>query len=221
MSTIGKVAAMALCTLSTTGASAGTIQPWPDVLVSTPVAKGWLLSGQIIGRIADDNRPSQIETRIQAGHVFSKRITAWVGWAHFANYVINGPNSREDQLVEQLNWNLAATGPLRLTTRTRLEQRYIGGIDETSWRWRQQVRVTYALGGKAVPIAVIWSEPFFALNRTVAQSHTLDQLRTFVGIAVPISSHVDLECGYLNQRIYRPKTTIVNDAIPIILTVHL
>jgi hypothetical protein len=201
-------------------ANAGTIQPWPDVIISAPVAKGWLVSGEIIGRIADNAHPSQIETRAQVGHVFSKRFTGWVGWVHFANYVPRAANGREDQLVEQLNWSVATAGPLRLLTRTRLEQRFVRGIDETSWRWRQQVRVTYALGGKKAPSAVLWSEPFLSLNKTAGQSHALDQLRTFVGISVPISPNVDFECGYLNQRIYRPNTTIVNDAIPIVLMVR-
>jgi hypothetical protein len=214
------VAALAF-SLSSTAASAGTIQPWPDVLISAPVAKGWIVSGQTIGRIADDAHPSQIETRAQVGHVLSKKFTGWVGWVHFANYVPNAANGRENQLVEQLNWNVAVVGPLHLLTRTRLEQRSIRGIDETSWRWRQQVRVTYALGGKTAPSAILWSEPFLSLNRTTAQSHTLDLLRTFVGVAVPLSHHADLKIGYLNQRIYRFNTTIVNNAIPVSLTVRL
>jgi hypothetical protein len=82
------------------------------------------------------------------------------------------------------------------------------------------VRVTYALGGKTAPSAVLWSELFLSLNRTAAQSHTLDQLRNFVGVAVPLSHHADLEVGYINQRIYRPNTTIVNNAIPVSLTVR-
>jgi hypothetical protein len=212
--------AVAALAFSPAAANAGTIQPWPDVIISAPVAKGLLVSGEIIGRIADDAHTSQLETRAQVGHVFSKKFTGWVGWVHFANYVPHAANGREDQLVEQLNWNVAKAGPLRLLTRTRLEQRFIRGIDETSWRWRQQVRVTYALGGKKAPSAVVWSEPFLSLNRTAAQSHTLDQLRTFVGVTVPISPHIDFECGYLNQRIYRANTTIVNNAIPIMLTMR-
>jgi hypothetical protein len=200
--------------------AARTVQPWPDLLVSAPVAGGLLVSGEVVGRVADDSRTSQIETRAQFGHVFSKKITAWVGWVHIANYNPHAPNGREEQLVEQLNWTIGATGPLRLLTRTRLEQRFIRGVDETGWRWRQQVRAAYALGGKASPSAILWAEPFIALNRTGPQNHTLDQLRFFAGINVPFSHHADLEFGYLNQRIYRANTTIVNDAIPIVLTVR-
>jgi hypothetical protein len=46
-------------------------------------------------------------TSMQVGHVLSKKFTAWVGWVHFANYVPNAANGRENQLVEQLNWNVA------------------------------------------------------------------------------------------------------------------
>jgi hypothetical protein len=67
----------------------------------------------------------------------------------------------------------------------------------------------------------LWIEPFIALNETTAQRRTLDQLRSFAGIAIPVTPRVDLEVGYLNQRIYRLNTTIVNHAVPIVLTVRL
>jgi hypothetical protein len=191
------------------------------VLVNAAVAKDWNVSGEVIGRVADDSRTSQLETRVQAGHAFSKAVTAWVGWVHIASYNPHAPNGREDQAVEQLNWNIASLGSLRISTRTRLEQRFIQGVDATSLRWRQQVRAALALGSKRAPSAVVWTEPFVALNRTGAQHHTLDQLRTFAGVSFPVSRQVDLEFGYLNQRIYRASTTIVNDAIPIVLTVRL
>lgn len=222
--TVNRVAsvsiALSLFGLASTVAAARTAQPWPDILISAPVAKGWLLSGEAIGRVADDSRPSQIETRTQIGHVLSKSVTAWIGWIHIANYNPHAANGREDQVVEQVNWKFRSVGRVLLFTRTRLEQRFIRDMSGTSWRWRQQLRGTYALGSLRAPSAIAWVEPFIALNRTAVQSHTLEQLRSFVGVNVPISPHSDLELGYLNQRIYRANTTIVNDAFPVILTVR-
>jgi hypothetical protein len=203
-----------------TSAFAQAVQPWPDILVSAPLTKDWLVSGEVIGRIADDRRTSQLETRIQVGHVFSKSVTVWAGWVHFANYNPSAPNGREDQAVEQLNWNVGSIGRMRFSTRTRMEQRFVRGVDGASFRWRQQVRLAYALGHKGAPSLVLWTEPFVALNRTGAQRHTLDQLRTFVGVSLPISRKADFEIGYLNQRIYRPASEIVNHAIPISLAIR-
>lgn len=203
-------------------AAAQRVQPWPDLLVTAPITQDWQLSGEVIGRIGDDVRTSQLETRVEIGRTVSKRVTLWAGWVHVASYNPNAPDSHEDQAVEQLNWKVAEIGRARLSGRTRLEQRFVEHVDATSWRLRQQARLSVGLGdGKRSPSAVLWAEPYFALNRTAAQAHTLDQLRSFVGVSVPLSPHADLEIGYLNQRLYKANRTLVNDCVPIVLSIKL
>jgi hypothetical protein len=201
-------------------AHAQSVQPWPDLFVTVRLPNDWTVSGEAIGRVADDSRTSQAETRAQVGRILSKRVTVWLGWVHIANFNPHAANTSEDQVVEQLNWTIGALGPVRLSTRTRLEQRFIEGVGDTSWRWRQQVRVAVPLAPKHAPSFVLWAEPFVALNRTGAQSHTLDQLRSFAGLSFPISERIDWEIGYLNQRLYRRSGTIVNDAVPIVLNLR-
>ncbi|WP_353229883.1 DUF2490 domain-containing protein [Novosphingobium sp.] len=211
--------AMAGCT-APLRAQAQAVQPWPTVLVSGPVADGVLLSGEATGRIADNSRNSQIETRFLVGHAFTRHVTGWIGYVHYETYVPNARNTHESQVLGQVNWVIGTLGPLHISTRTRLEQRFIGGVDATSWRWRQQLRVSVPLGGKTAPSIAVSAEPFIALNETTGQRRTRDQLRTFVGISVPVSPHADIEIGYLNQRLYRAGPTLVNNAIPVNLTVH-
>jgi hypothetical protein len=199
---------------------AQAVQPWPDGTISGPIGGGFLGSGELIGRVADEERASQIEGRLQVGHALSKSVTAWIGWVHVATYVPTGLDTREDQVVEQLNWNIGTAGRFKLSTRTRVEQRFISRVDDTNWRWRQQVRLAVALGGKDRPSAIVWAEPFIALNTTAAQTRTLDQLRIFAGIGLPVSRHLDVEMGYLNQRIYRASGKLVNHAVPIVATLH-
>ncbi len=219
-STLSCLIACAVFMQTSMATRAQTIQPWPDVFVSKPLTTDWLVSGEVIGRSGGDSRTSQLETRVQVGHAFSKAVTVWAGWVHFANYNPSAPNGQEDQAVEQLNWTIGSVGRLHFSTRTRLEQRFVRGTDGTNVRWRQQVRASYPLGSKGAPSAVLWTEPYIALNRTGVQRHTLDQLRTFVGLSIPVSRQVDLEVGYLNQRLYRPTTTIVNNAIPIVFAIR-
>jgi hypothetical protein len=214
--------AVLVAVASNSTAFAQTIQPWPDVIVSVPATRDVLVSGEVIGRIADDQRTSQLETRVQIGHAFSQKVTAWIGWVHFENYnSATLPRGHENQGVEQINWNIGNAGRIHISTRTRLEQRFITGVDTTSWRWRQQLRAAMPLGAKGAPSAIFWIEPFIALNETASQRRTLDQLRSFAGLSMPIARRVDLEIGYLNQRIYRLQSTVVNNAIPMIITVHL
>ena len=99
--------------VSPTAVQAETVQRWPDAFISAPIAQGWLASGEIIGRVADDQRTSQFETRAQIGRVIDKDVTVWLGWVHLANYDPHAPNRRENQIVEQFNWNVATVGSLK------------------------------------------------------------------------------------------------------------
>lgn len=200
-------------------ASAGhaqSVQPWPNVFVSAPIADKTILSVEGVGRIASDARTSQFETRLQIGRVLSPSLTVGAGWVHFSSFIPDAGNTSEEQAVEQLNWAVGSLGRVRVTTRTRLEQRFISNVDATSWRFRQQIRAMYPLGSRTAPSLTVWTEPFLALNRTTGQRRTLDQLRTFVGVTIPMSPAADVEFGYLNQRIYRANGMLVHHAVPLI-----
>jgi hypothetical protein len=201
-------------------ARADPVQPWPDVLVSAPLGGKWSGSVEIVGRLSDDpTRASQLESRFQIGHALGRTLTLWVGYVHVVSYNDGHRDGIEDQAVEQLNWNPGNLGPIKFSARTRLEQRFILGNDRTAWRVRQLVRL--ALPVRRTPLsAVLWTEPFVALNGTAATGRTFEQLRTFAGVAVHLSQHTDLELGYLNQRLYRASGNLVNHAVPLVLNVR-
>lgn len=213
-----KLLSCAALLAAATPACAQSVQPWPDVLVTKPVGGGWIGSVELVGRVGGDARASQFESRLQIGHALSRSLIASAGWVHFAVFVPGGANTSEDQAVEQLNWLLGSVGRLRVSTRSRLEQRYLSHLPGTNWRFRQQLRAVLPTGGARSAGLVAWSEPFLALNHTPGQRHTLDQLRSFAGVTVPISPALDIETGYLNQRIYRANDTLVNHAIPLVVT---
>jgi hypothetical protein len=199
-------------------AAAQAVQPWPGFLVTAPIQGKWIASIDVTGRAAADGRASQFESRVQIGRVITKRLTVLAGWVHSNNFIPGAPGTSEEQAAIQINWALRPTGRIRLLTRTRIEQRFVSGVADTSYRFREQVRAVVPLGGRTSPSFVLWGEPFLALNRTGAQHHDLDQLRTFAGFSVPLSPRADLEFGYLNQRVYRANDTLVNHAVPLILT---
>lgn len=215
---LGALATALAAVAPLSAAHAQAVQPWPDLVVSTPLGQGWQASAEALGRIADDTRPSQAETRLLLGHTLGRNVTGWIGWVHLANFNPGAPNGHENQVAEQLNWAIGALGPVRISTRTRLEQRFISNVEGVSWRWRQQVRLALPLAGKRGPSAVVWAEPYIGLNHTSGQPRTLDQTRVFVGLALPVSPRVDLEFGYLEQRIHHATSTTLNHAIPIVIT---
>lgn len=149
----------------------------------------------------------------------SARLTVAVSSGHLVTDNDGRRDGIEDQLVEQLSWTVGTVGPVTLLSRTRLEQRFIVGNDGLAWRLREQLRLVAPI--KRSPLsAVLWAEPFIALNRTGATRETFDQLRVFAGVSVRLSRHADVELGYLNQHLHRVSGNVTNDVVPVILNLH-
>lgn len=125
----------------------------------------------------------------------------------------------EDQLAEQINWSVGTFGPVTLVTRTRLEQRFIVGNDGLAWRLREQIRLVAPIRRSPLS-AVLWAEPFIALNRTSATRESFDQLRVFAGVSARLSRHADVEFGYLNQHLHRLSGDVTNDVVPVVISLH-
>lgn len=207
-------------TLCAAPVRADPVQPWPTVSVSASLGGKWRGAVEIVGRISDDpTRPSQVESRFQLGRVLGEHVTLWAGYVHVVSYNDGRRDGIEDQAVEQLTWNPGRVGPFELGTRTRIEQRFIVGNDRTAWRLRALVRVALPIGRGPVS-AVLWAEPFVALNRTAATRETFEQLRAFAGVSLHLSKHAEIEVGYLNQRLYRLSGKVVNHAIPLVLNLR-
>ena len=207
-------------TLFATPAGADAVQPWPTIAVSAPLGGKWRGSVELVGRISDDStRQSQLESRFEIGRKLDERISLWAGYVHVVSYNIGRRDGVEDQAVEQLSWSPGAIGPFKVGSRTRLEQRFIAGNDRTAWRIRQQIRVALPIG-RSPFTAMLWTEPYFALNRTASTGRTFEQLRSFAGASVRVSRHADVELGYLNQRLRRASGEVVNHAIPVVLNVR-
>jgi hypothetical protein len=201
-------------------AQAEDIQPWPSMLVIAPLGDGWQASGELIRRVGRTSAFNpQHEYRAQLGRTIAPGLVLWAGYVHFDTYRATASNVRENQIVEQLNWTGFAVGALHLSSRTRLEQRFVQGVDRTAWRMREQVRLIDPVLPKVN--ALVWVEPFVALNRTEASPTALDQIRIFAGVALPITKRVDVEVGYLHQLLHRTTGNVVNHTVPVSLTVRL
>lgn len=215
------IAALALVAVPASARTVRDTQLWADFYLGTPVVPGVLVSGELIQRTVDDvSRDGQIETRLEFGHRFSRTLTGWVGWVHFTTYAAAGRNGIENDAVEQLNWTPGRIGPFALALRTRLDQRAIRGVGETSWRVREQARFVLPLQ-RAGPSLVLWAEPFLSLSRTRAQPYLLERMRSFVGINLPVARHMDLEAGYLNEYIPRLTGKRDNHVLSVVASVRL
>ncbi|MEG3143334.1 DUF2490 domain-containing protein [Sphingomonas sp. RT2P30] len=199
----------------------GPLQAWPALSVTVPLGGKWSGTAETLARVsrAPRQRANQYRWRLQLARALSSRLTVAVSSGHLVTDNVGRRDGIEDQIVEQLVWTVGKIGPATLTTRTRIEQRFIVGNDGLAWRLREQLRVVAPIGRSPLS-AVLWAEPFIALNRTSATRETFDQLRVFAGVSLRVSRHADIEFGYLNQHLHRLSGNVSNDVVPVVLNLH-
>ncbi len=136
------------------------------------------------------------------GYSLSKSWTAWLGYA----YVRTEPpyastSTYESRIWEQASWS-GRVGTSRLSSRTRLEERFVSTGSQTGWRLREMVKLSVPLG--SIWSGVIYDEYFYNLNSTnYGATAGSDRNRFFVGPGVAVSPTVTIEFGYLHQQVFR------------------
>lgn len=155
--------------------------------------------------------------RPAAGYALTPRVTLLAGYAYVVTHPANAGAAEEHRPWQQLTWTIPLE-PVTLSSRTRLEQRFVEAGSEAGWRLRQFVRVTRPLGARRY--ATAWDEAFLELNDTGwGQRAGLRQNRVFAGLGWYIDAprKTAVEIGYLNQWIDRPG----DDGLNHILSVNL
>jgi hypothetical protein len=171
-----------------------------------PAARFWL-EGQ--GRFDDDSsRFNQGIVRAALGHALGPRAVLWAGYA----FIPTRPRGPGNDIVEhrpwqQLTWRAAAPfAGLTLSTRTRLEQRFVEGGADTGWRFRQLVKLTRPLGTDERLYLALWDEVFVNMNSTDWGARDgFDQNRVFAGLGIHLVPGWVTEVGYMNQYIDRDR----------------
>jgi len=103
----------------------------------------------------------------------------------------------EHRIIQQYTWT-SRGAPMRLSFRTRVEQRVIDGNSGPMIRVREQVRASRPIGdGSRLQVAV-WDEVFFYMNSTDRASRGFDANRAFGGVRWSFSPRLGLEIGYMN-----------------------
>lgn len=196
-------------------------QIWASVTATTAVSKTVDATLEVHGRQTDDvSRLGQVLVRPSLTLKLGNGWSAAVGYAYahtrFAGTVANDEHRAWQQVAYTFRQD-PETG-LAVTGRTRMEQRFRPDASGTGWRLRQQLRAQIPFSSATRVRAVVWNETFVGLNTTEWDRHPgVDQVRTFVGVSVPVAKGISAEPGYLNQTIFR----IGPDRINHILAVNL
>jgi hypothetical protein len=131
------------------------------------------------------------------GYAIVPEVTVWIGYGWFRTSPENGRDFDEHRIWQQLSW-ARDFDLVRLTTRTRIEQRFRENGDDTGGRFRQRVGVSHPLSSHFDLVA--HNEIFVNLNSTDWGADSgFDQNRGFAGFRWNANQHVRLEIGYLNR----------------------
>ncbi len=170
-------------------------------------------------RFGDDaSRLSQGLIRAGAGYQLSKAWTLWAGYAYIRTeqpYAAIPTN--EQRIWEQAIWG-GAFGRFKLSSRTRLEQRFFSGGSETGWRLRESIKATQPLDSSDAWSLVVSDEIFVNLNDAkltpkLTATAGWDRNRFFFGPGLNLSGSLRAELGYLNQYTFRHNGPDKNDHI--------
>ncbi|MBA2649523.1 MAG: DUF2490 domain-containing protein [Legionella sp.] len=199
------------CTLTGNSTIQRDFQTWTNITITgninkkTPVLKRvkyWLENQERFGD--DSTRITQSLLRQALGYEIKSNISLWVGYA----WIHTGfPNTTkpftEDRVWEQLLWSTKIK-EIKVTNRTRMEQRFLENNGKVAYRARQLVKL-------AIPVtcfpkfSLIGSdEIFWHKNDFIGKNGKgFDQNRFFAGIGYELNKKATVETGYMNQYIRR------------------
>lgn len=156
------------------------------------------LEGQ--GRFRDDGRiADQALGRAGLGYALSDRVSVWLGYGRFATFPEGARTQHENRIWQQLLLTEKASFG-DLSSRTRLEQRFIQNVSPVEWRLRELLRFSRPLAEGSPVSLVLWDEVFVRLNSTTPSARFgFDQNRGFAGLGYTFSEQARVEIGYMNQ----------------------
>lgn len=171
----------------------------------------WWLDVHVRQRDEGENFATSI-VRPGLGYALNDAVTAWVGHAWVVTDMPRGEPFSEHRTWQQVSWDLdvgsfaPALADLNLSSRTRLEERFVEDHGTIGWRLRQQFKATYPLISSRRLFTSVWDELFWDLNDAFWGSHGqqrsgFSQNRLFAGIGYQLDAERrwSLEVGYLNQ----------------------
>jgi hypothetical protein len=161
------------------------------------------------------SRLDQLIVRPAVGWKINDAVTVYQGYARIENTPLGRRAFSEDRSFQQIGWEIGTVERVKLSSRTRFEQRFQTNGRDTGFRLRQMLRAAVPLTGEKRGVAAVaWTEAFVALNDTDWGARAgVDRVRTFVGLEVPLSGQSTLEVGYMNQTINAPASRVTMDHI--------
>ncbi|MFM9851508.1 MAG: DUF2490 domain-containing protein [Sphingomonadaceae bacterium] len=197
-------------------------QLWTVLNVSGPIKGNIVFAADGRFQIVDGvSRRGQTLIRGSIGVKVRPNLTLSAGYVYSEIDRVGAPNSKENRAFQQVSWTIGPALGGTLSSRTRLEERWFVGFPDTGWRLRQQLRLLAPLSKTGASL-ILQSELFIHLNSIAAGPRAgFDQLRTLVGLSLPVTKKVVIEVGYQPIYIKGATTDRLNHTIPVTLVIKL
>lgn len=127
-------------------------------------------------------------------------ISLWLGYGWTPLFdVANSSFQSEQRFWQQYAHSFHLNDRMSLSTRTRLEERFIPEATGTGWRARELIRFHYAFDDAKKWQLAIWDELFWQLNAiSPSVIEGFNQNRIFIGSFIEVYENLNLEIGYLS-----------------------
>ncbi|MBT2244340.1 DUF2490 domain-containing protein [Sphingobium sp. BHU LFT2] len=206
----------ALMALPATAHASEDEQLWTTTSATVKLSDHWRLQQEIVARFSNDSDGLyEIESNTLVGYKLNKQVTVWAGYTHDPQYDGGDFTVMEHRVREQVTVdNILKLGPVSVSARMRMEQRWREGIDGTAWRLRPYVKLTmpFKEGGKTA--LILSHESFIDLNKTNFQRvQGEERMRNMIAITTPLAKNMNAEIGYLHQHGFRPDADDSNDNV--------
>lgn len=207
---------LAAIALPSTARASEDEQLWTTASATVKLSEHWRLSQEVVARFSDDRKGLyEIESNTLVGYKLSKAVTIWAGYTHDPQYAGGDFTVMEHRGRQQVTFdNIAKIGPVSISARMRMEERWRDGVDGTAWRLRPYVKLVmpFREGGKTA--LVLSHESFFDINKTNFQRvQGEERMRNMIAITTPVAKNVNAEIGYLHQHGFRPDADDSNDNV--------
>ena len=194
----GAALALAAATAATP-ALADDTQAWGTLTVQGGLGGPIRGSSETVLRTSDAKGFYEVEENLMVGYKANKHVTYWLGYTFNPQYTHGSFTTTENRFRQQVSFdNIAKIGPINVSGRIRLEERWRDGFAGTGWRLRPQVKLSLPIHGKTN--LNLTHESFINFNTTGFQKVAgYDRWRTGLSISTPLAKNITVDVGYLNQ----------------------
>lgn len=181
-------------------------QQWTLFTVQKEFSSRWRAYLEVQPRFGQNiTGVERLLVRPAIGYRLNSKISVWQGYGWTPLFLPEFQD--EHRLFQQLLYE-DKRGDTSISSRTRLEERFIEGAGETAFRFRTMLRLAHPISTDKKWSVVGYDELFVNLNSTpTGPVSGVDQNRTFLGVSRQVNPEFRVETGYLFDFVNTPRSS--------------